>query len=118
MLSGDNVVRQSSAAAVADATAEAVAVAQAAADRIGILFETQGQTDYIGEAVSILEHSWQAYECAKQNNQATEHVQIASLLHDVGHMLGMVRELIGGSKIHGTAIVKRVKLKLTIMRFM
>lgn len=63
-----------------------VALADFAAERIGNLYQVYGDSDYIGEDVSILEHSWQAYECAKQEN---EDVQMASLLHDIGHLLGM-----------------------------
>lgn len=63
-------------------------MAETSADRIGLLFEQRGDSDYIGEPVSILEHSWQAYERAKEAG-VSEHVQVASLLHDIGHMLGM-----------------------------
>ena len=62
-------------------------VADRAVDRLRILFQQQSQTDYIGEDVSILEHSWQAYLAAFKDN-APRSVCIASLLHDVGHMLG------------------------------
>jgi len=62
--------------------------AQWAADRIALLFQLHANADYIGEPVSILEHSWQAYEAAKKDDAPTK-VQVASLLHDVGHMLGM-----------------------------
>lgn len=57
-----------------------------ASDRIGNLFLVYGNSDYIGEDVSILEHSWQAFECSSQEH---EDVRMACLLHDVGHMLGM-----------------------------
>lgn len=63
-------------------------MAETAAHRIGLLFEQQGDSDYIGEPVSILEHCWQAYERAKEAG-APEHVQVALMLHDIGHMLGM-----------------------------
>ena len=63
-------------------------VAKRAADRIALLFQLYSSADYIGEPVSILEHSWQAYQVAEKCGAARE-VQIASLLHDVGHLLGM-----------------------------
>eukprot|EP00956_Cyclotella_meneghiniana_P014515 scaffold21748_cov58-Cyclotella_meneghiniana.AAC.1 len=63
-------------------------VADRAADRIALLFQLHSNADYIGEPVSILEHSWQAYQVAKKCG-AQPKVQVASLLHDVGHMLGM-----------------------------
>ena len=61
--------------------------ARQTANRVKLLFQVYSEADYIGERVSILEHSWQSYECAKAAG-ADKYVQIASLLHDVGHMLG------------------------------
>eukprot|EP00956_Cyclotella_meneghiniana_P032542 scaffold90022_cov36-Cyclotella_meneghiniana.AAC.1 len=69
-------------------SALAETVADRAADRIALLFQLHSDADYIGEPVSILEHSWQAYQVAKKCG-AQPKVQVASLLHDVGHMLGM-----------------------------
>jgi len=63
-------------------------IAEWAASRIALLFKVHADEDYIGEPVSILEHSWQAYDAAKRDD-APSKVQVASLLHDVGHMLGM-----------------------------
>ena len=71
-----------------DSGASFTDTAQWAADRIALLFQLHANADYIGEPVSILEHSWQAYEAAKKDDAPTK-VQVASLLHDVGHMLGM-----------------------------
>lgn len=71
-----------------DSGASFADTAQWAADRIALLFQLHANADYIGEPVSILEHSWQAYEAAKKDDAPTK-VQVASLLHDVGHMLGM-----------------------------
>ena len=59
-----------------------------AADRIAGLFERCGNSEYIGEPVSILEHSWQAYEQAKENKEKEE-CQVACLLHDIGHVIGL-----------------------------
>lgn len=51
------------------------------------LFERQGEADYIGEPVSILAHSLQAAEAAAARGEP-EVVQLAALLHDIGHLLG------------------------------
>ncbi|WPH04660.1 Hypothetical protein R9X50_00755300 [Acrodontium crateriforme] len=47
---------------------------------------TQGQGDYIGEAISQLEHSLQAAHQATLA-QADDETVIAALLHDIGHFL-------------------------------
>ncbi|KAL0480953.1 hypothetical protein AKO1_013613 [Acrasis kona] len=57
-------------------------------DRIKVLFDSFGGSNYIGESVSITEHSLQAaYFTAKKSSE--DEVIIASLLHDVGHILGL-----------------------------
>ncbi|KAH8898056.1 hypothetical protein GQ53DRAFT_880964 [Thozetella sp. PMI_491] len=48
--------------------------------------ERQGQGDYLGEAVSQLEHSLQAAARAQQDHADDETV-LASLLHDVGRFI-------------------------------
>lgn len=63
------------------------AAARCAADRIALLFEHHSESQYIGEPVSILEHSWQSYLLAEKADVPFD-VQIACLLHDVGHLLG------------------------------
>ena len=50
------------------------------------LLEQHGQGDYIGEAISQLEHCLQAADQAKQAGSDNDLV-IAALLHDVGHFL-------------------------------
>lgn len=58
-------------------------------DRLRVLFEAHGDSNYIGEPVSIIEHSLQAaYFTQKKSNDDIELV-IANLLHDVGHALGL-----------------------------
>jgi len=78
--------------------------------RLISLFQNIAKENYIGEPVTILEHSWQAYMCAcreydldvfpssstiiktkgiEQEKRIHEHIAIASLLHDIGHMLGL-----------------------------
>jgi putative nucleotidyltransferase with HDIG domain len=59
-------------------------------DRIRVLYEAHGDADYIGEPVSIVEHSLQvAYFAHKKSNGVDEEVVIAGLLHDIGHVLGL-----------------------------
>jgi len=50
------------------------------------LFETNGSSMYGGEAVTQLEHALQCAELARQNN-ASDELITASLLHDIGHLL-------------------------------
>jgi len=57
-------------------------------DRLRYLFETRGDSNYIGEDVSIVEHSLQAAYFASTRSTDTELI-IASLLHDIGHALGL-----------------------------
>ena len=57
-------------------------------DRLRYLFETCGDSNYIGEEVSIIEHSLQAAYFASRRSTDTELI-IASLLHDIGHALGL-----------------------------
>ena len=53
-------------------------------DQIIDSLSIQGASDYIGEPVSLLEHSLLAARCAEQA-QAPERLILAALLHDVGH---------------------------------
>lgn len=55
---------------------------------------TQGQTDYIGEPVSQLEHAVQAAQLAERVG-ASDEVVIAALFHDIGHMVESA-ETMGG----------------------
>ena len=56
--------------------------------RILALFAAQGNSDYVGEAVSQLAHATQGAKCAISTG-ADERVVIAALLHDVGHMIAL-----------------------------
>jgi gamma-butyrobetaine dioxygenase len=56
-------------------------------DEIIRLFETRGGRDYLGEPVSQLEHALQAAHLAVQAG-APDELIAASLLHDIGHLLG------------------------------
>lgn len=71
-------------------TASAItdAAAKSARLRIEWMFANLAQDDYIGEPVSVLQHSWQGYALARDRDES-ESAQVAALLHDIGHMLGM-----------------------------
>ena len=56
--------------------------------RIYSLFHHHGNSDYIGEPMSITEHSVQTALAAKKAGETVE-VQLACLLHDVGHLAGL-----------------------------
>lgn len=55
--------------------------------RLMAMFSTCGESDYIGEPVSITEHSLQAADCAREGGD--NEVMVAALLHDIGHVVGM-----------------------------
>jgi [1-hydroxy-2-(trimethylamino)ethyl]phosphonate dioxygenase len=55
-------------------------------DDIMHLFERRGAAAYHGEAVSQTEHALQAAELAELEG-APDHLIVAALLHDVGHLL-------------------------------
>lgn len=63
--------------------------------RIKILFDSFGEIDYIGEPVSIVEHSLQAGYFAKRElgGKEDEEFILACLFHDIGHILGLEAEL-------------------------
>ena len=54
--------------------------------RLQRLFDSFGESDYIGEPVSITQHNEQAAAAARAAGEADE-VVAAALLHDVGHLL-------------------------------
>ncbi|KAI8616663.1 metal dependent phosphohydrolase, partial [Chytriomyces sp. MP71] len=68
--------------------------------RLSSLFSKQGSLDYIGEPISIAQHSFQAAILAAKSDSST--IQVAALLHDVGHLLGLEAELPPGMDGCGT----------------
>ena len=52
------------------------------------LFGAFGDRDYVGEAITQLEHALQAAKCAVDAG-CSDAVIIASLLHDAGHLMGL-----------------------------
>lgn len=65
--------------------------ATSAYERLRVLFESQGDADYIGEPVSIIEHSLQAGFFTARRAEAKDDMELvlANLLHDVGHAVGL-----------------------------
>lgn len=58
-------------------------------DAIGSLFGNFGAFDYIGEPVTQQEHMLQCAHFARQHYPDAPEMQVACLLHDTGHMLGL-----------------------------
>ena len=56
------------------------------ADQIFTIFKERGQSAYLGEPVSQLEHALQAAHFAEQNH-APAPLIVAALLHDIGHLI-------------------------------
>jgi len=56
--------------------------------RLTVLYEYFGASSYIGEPVSITQHSLQCGEAARASG-ADDEMIVAALLHDVGHVLGL-----------------------------
>ncbi|XP_042875354.1 uncharacterized protein LOC122255377 [Penaeus japonicus] len=52
------------------------------------LFEQFGEIDYIGEAVTQVQHALQAAHLAEKE-EFPEEIVLGALLHDVGHLIGM-----------------------------
>ena len=62
---------------------------EVAFDRLRVLFEANGDSNYIGEPVSIIEHSLQAAYFTRNKSPHDEELIVANLLHDIGHALGL-----------------------------
>jgi predicted HD phosphohydrolase/ectoine hydroxylase-related dioxygenase (phytanoyl-CoA dioxygenase family) len=62
--------------------------------RIQTLYESYGEIDYIGEPVSLLQHSLQAgYFARREGHSNDEEFILACLFHDIGHVLGLEANL-------------------------
>jgi phosphonate degradation associated HDIG domain protein len=55
-------------------------------DAVFNLYESRGDAEYVGEPVSVLEHSVQSAELAEAEGY-DEEVVLAAFLHDIGHLL-------------------------------
>ena len=60
-------------------------------DEIFAIFATRGQSAYLGEPVSQLEHALQAAHFAEKG-RAPAPLVIAALLHDIGHLIEEIPE--------------------------
>lgn len=63
-------------------------IAQQAVNDVFALFEQHGRADYIGEAISQLEHACQAAQMAEAEGFDVE-VVLAALFHDIGHLCAL-----------------------------
>jgi phosphonate degradation associated HDIG domain protein len=96
------------------------------------LFKENGGSMYGGEEVTQLEHALQCAQLARQNNASNELIT-ASLLHDIGHLLhdlpddasdnGIddMHELLGNKFLHNyfkQAAVEPVKLHVQAKRYL
>jgi 2-amino-1-hydroxyethylphosphonate dioxygenase (glycine-forming) len=63
-------------------------------DSIFGLYEINGSAEYIGESVTILEHSFQTALLAEKSGHQSE-VILAAFLHDIGHFLPNKNEMNG-----------------------
>lgn len=66
--------------------------AEAVVSELFNFIEAQGDADYIGEAVSQLQHSLQAAHLAEQS-QADEDTILGALLHDIGRFIPAGEEM-------------------------
>jgi predicted HD phosphohydrolase len=62
-------------------------------DDVFRIYRQFGSSDYIGEPVSVTEHSILAAMQADADDAADDEVVVAAFLHDIGHLLGPVLEL-------------------------
>ncbi|MDZ4845745.1 MAG: HD domain-containing protein [Chitinophagales bacterium] len=58
-----------------------------ALDELFGIYEKRGTEDYIGEAISQIEHAAQSAEFAEKNGEE-EAVILAAFFHDIGHLCG------------------------------
>lgn len=83
----------------------AEANARATVKEIFSFIERQGQGDYLGEAVSQIQHSLQAATLAQQSGADNETV-IGALLHDVGRFIPAAEKMSSMITPDGTYIGK------------
>ena len=101
-------------------------------DDIFTLFAQRGSAAYFGETISQLEHALQTAYQADQDH-APDHVIVAALLHDIGHMLHGLPEDIAALGVDGqhqdvgaawlakhfdTAITEPVRLHVAAKRYL
>jgi phosphonate degradation associated HDIG domain protein len=85
---------------------------EARVEEVFSLFDRFGNTDYIGEAISQLEHGCQAAQCA-ENEGFSEEVILAALFHDIGHLCEMNGEK---PQMGGYGVMEHEKLGADFLR--
>jgi len=79
---------------------------QQAVNDVFALFEQHGRADYIGEAISQLEHACQAAQMAEAEG-FDEEVILAALFHDIGHLCVLSGD---HSQMDGYGVMEHEKL--------
>lgn len=81
-------------------------------EEVFALFDRFGNADYIGEAISQIEHGCQAAECAEKEGFSDE-VILAALFHDIGHLCEMNGEK---PQMGGYGVMEHEKLGADFLR--
>ncbi|MBI1287687.1 MAG: HDIG domain-containing protein [Flavobacteriales bacterium] len=81
-------------------------------DEVFGLFDRFGNADYIGEAISQIEHGCQAAQCAEKEGFSDE-VILAALFHDIGHLCEMNGEK---PQMGGYGVMEHEKLGADFLR--
>jgi phosphonate degradation associated HDIG domain protein len=102
------------------------------AEKLIELIRQKGAMEYAGEGVSQLQHAWQCGDLAERAG-ASKSLQLASWLHDIGHMLTDLpgtptlqgiddrHEILGARVLHdtwGDEVSEPVRLHVQAKRFM
>jgi phosphonate degradation associated HDIG domain protein len=82
------------------------------ADEIIALYRKYGQADYIGEAISQIEHASQSAQLAEKTGCAIE-VVLAAFLHDIGHICMQDESL---ASMEGFGVLQHEKLGANFLR--
>jgi phosphonate degradation associated HDIG domain protein len=77
------------------------------------LFNEKGHSEYGGEAVTQLEHALQSGTLAREEN-ASDHLITAALLHDIGHLL---HDLPEDAPLHGIDDVHENKAAVYLRKY-
>lgn len=77
------------------------------------LFNEKGHSEYGGEAVTQLEHALQSGSLAREEN-ASDHLVTAALLHDIGHLL---HDLPEDAPLHGIDDVHENKAAVFLRKY-
>ncbi|MFM1876665.1 MAG: hypothetical protein RL266_2402 [Bacteroidota bacterium] len=85
---------------------------ETAVNEVFELFEKHGNADYIGEAISQLEHACQAAQLAESEGFDNE-VILAALFHDIGHLCEMNGEQ---PNMGGYGVMEHEKLGADFLR--